>query len=414
MFRFVLILLAGLTLNAAEYNGYLESRFGVRLHDNTYSDKMTISELRLQLQIEEETDDLTFTLVSDFIAEGLDNKQSQDFHYGTGPIDLRQANVEVSPFEWMDMKIGRQIVTWGTGDLLFINDLFPKDWNAFIKGMNVEYLKAPTDSIKASVFFDDLSLDIVYTPLFMPDRYVNGEDVSFYDRSTTSFYGEDNVLQTDTPNQYFSDDEIALRLYQSINAYEVALYYYNGFWKSPSGFSATSGEALFDTLSVYGASVRGVLANGIASAEIGYYDSESSAATNPLKRNSEFRWLVGYEQEIATEFTASIQYYEEIKDNYREYENALPSGSIIDDKTHQVVTMRLTKYLLKQDLKLSYFQFYSPSDNDAYTRLAVVYKFNDNFISEVGANIFYGDKDHTFYSQFEENTNAYISLRYAY
>ena len=106
MLRFILIVLVGLTLNAAEYNGYVESRVGVRLHDNTYSDKMTMSELRLQLGIEEETDDLTFTLVSDFIAEGLDNKQSQNFHDGTGPIDLRQANVEVSPFEWMDMKMG--------------------------------------------------------------------------------------------------------------------------------------------------------------------------------------------------------------------------------------------------------------------------------------------------------------------
>ena len=298
--------------------------------------------------------------------------------------------------------------------MLFINDLFPKDWNAFIKGMNTEYLKAPTDSIKASLFFDDLSLDIVYTPLFMSDRYVNGEAVSFYDRSTSSFYGQDNILQTDTPNKYFSDDEIALRLYRSINAYEVALYYYNGFWKSPSGFSAASGEARFDTLSVYGASIRGVLAKGIASAEIGYYDSESSAVIDPLKRNSEFRWLVGYEQEIATEFTASVQYYEEIKDDYKEYKNALPSGSIIDDKTRQVITLRLTKYLLKQDLKLSYFQFYSPSDKDAHTRLGVIYKFNDELISEVGANIFYGDKDHTFYSQFRENTNAYISLRYAY
>jgi len=414
MLRFILILFVGITLNAAEYNGYLESRFGVRLHDNTYSDQMTMSELRLQLKMQEETDDFTFTLVSDFIAQSLNNTQSIDLRNGTGPIDLRQANIEVSPFEWIDMKMGRQIVTWGTGDLLFINDLFPKDWNAFIKGMNTEYLKAPTDSIKASLFFDELSLDIVYTPLFMPDRYVNGEDISFYDRSTSSFYGQDNVLQTDTPNKYFTDDEIALRLYRSIQSYEVALYYYNGFWKSPSGFSATSGEALFDTLSVYGASIRGVLASGIASAEIGYYDSENAAATDPLKRNSEFRWLVGYEQEIASELTASVQYYEEIKNDYQDYKNALPSGSIIDDKTRQVVTLRLTKYFLKQDLKLSYFQFYSPSDNDIYTRLGVVYKFNDDLKSEFGVNIFDGDKAYTFYSQFEENSNAYVALKYTY
>jgi len=114
------------------------------------------------------------------------------------------------------------------------------------------------------------------------------------------------------------------------------------------------------------------------------------------------RWLLGYEQEIATEFTASVQYYEEIKQDYKEYIDALVLGAIKDDKTRKVVSLRLTKFFLKQDLKLSYFQFYSPTDSDGYVRLGSIYKFFDNFIIESGANIFYGEEKYTFYNQFRE------------
>ncbi len=60
--------------------------------------------------------------------------------------------------------LGRQILTWGTGDLVFINDLFPKDWVSFFIGRDVEYLKAPSDALKVSAFSSWANLDLVYTP----------------------------------------------------------------------------------------------------------------------------------------------------------------------------------------------------------------------------------------------------------
>jgi len=37
---------------------------------------------------------------------------------------------------------------------------------------------------------------------------------------------------------------------------EVALYGYQGFWKSPGGFDPLTGNAIFPELRVYGASLR--------------------------------------------------------------------------------------------------------------------------------------------------------------
>ncbi len=48
----------------------------------------------------------------------------------------------------VNLKIGRQVFTWGTGDYLFINDLFPKDYESFYIGRDDEYLKRPSEAVK--------------------------------------------------------------------------------------------------------------------------------------------------------------------------------------------------------------------------------------------------------------------------
>ncbi len=75
-----------------------------------------------------------------------------DLDSGDGAFDLREASLVFSPSADTDVKVGRQILTWGTGDLVFINDLFPKDWVSFFIGRDVEYLKAPSDALKVSAF----------------------------------------------------------------------------------------------------------------------------------------------------------------------------------------------------------------------------------------------------------------------
>ena len=46
--------------------------------------------------------------------------------------------------EKASLRAGRQVITWGVGDLLFINDTFPKDWVAMFTGQPMQYLNLPT------------------------------------------------------------------------------------------------------------------------------------------------------------------------------------------------------------------------------------------------------------------------------
>ena len=291
-----------------ELTGFIETRVGSRLQSDDDQKQLSIGEARLHLQASKSWDALTLNLTSDLLYDPIASDHAVDLETGSGWFDLREANLVTQPFAFMDAKWGRQILTWGTGDFLFINDMFPKDWNSFFIGREDEYLKAPSDALKLGLFSKLINLDIVYTPRFDADRYIDGRRISFYNASAGKITGRSAPLITDTPNDYFSDAELALRAHRLIGPFEVALYYYDGFWKSPNGQNPSTGAFTFPELSVYGASLRGPLASGIANIEVGYYGSrEDQSGSNPFVANSEWKLMAGYEQELARDLTGSIQ-----------------------------------------------------------------------------------------------------------
>ena len=387
-----------------EMHGFYEMRAGYRLREDKYEKDMSIMENRLQLDLSSYPDwgDLKFKgdVFGDLVEEQAD-------------FDLREANIFVSPLDFMDLKVGRQILTWGTGDLIFINDLFPKDWQSFFIGRDTEYLKAPSDALKVSLFGDWANLDIVYTPQFDPDRFINGSRLSYWNLSLERLAGEDAVIHTDKPNRWFRDSELAARLYKNINNYEFAFYGYRGYWKSPGGQNIAS-QAIFPDLNVYGASIRGAIGKGIGNMEVGYYESaDDLSGKNNLIDNSQMRYLVGYTQEIARDFTAGLQYYVEQMLDYSQYKSNLISGPARDRDRH-LITLRLTKLLMNQNLRCSLFTYFSPSDKDVHMRPNINYKVGDNLALEIGGNIFFGDYPNTFFGQFRNNTNVYAALRYSF
>jgi len=211
------------------------------------------------------------------------------------------------------------------------------------------------------------------------------------------------------------DGELALHLYRNLGAYEAAVYFYDGYWKSPGGFDPNNNLALFPKLRVTGSSIRGPLGKGIGNIEVGYYDSrDDNKGNNQFINNSEFRVLAGYEQELARNLTLGAQYYLEHMFDHRSYLRTLTSGFPARDKNRHLLTTRLTLLTNSQNVSWSVFSYYSPSDEDFYLRPKVNYRIDDHWITELGGNIFGGKRTHTFFGQFRDNSNIYLSIRYGF
>ncbi|MDT8441692.1 MAG: hypothetical protein RQ723_08520 [Desulfuromonadales bacterium] len=397
----------------ADLHGFVDTRYGQRLQDDARQKQQSLGETRLQLELHRIGERATLQLKTDLYYDAVVDQDRLDLEEGRGWLDLRSANLLFTPHPLADVKLGRQILTWGTGDLLFINDLFPKDWQAFFSGRDVDYLKAPSDAVLVSLFPGWANIDLVYTPRFDADRFIRGERLSYYSPPLQRRAGRDDRLRVERPDEWFGDDEWALRLSRNLAGYELALYAYDGFWKSPAGFNPVTGRTTFPRLRSFGASLRGTLGQGIGSLEAGYYDSrDDRKGSDPLVPNSEWRALLGYEQEVVRDLTAALQYYLEAMQEYGAYRRTLPPGSSARDELRHVLTLRLTRQLLSQNLTLSLFNYWSPSDRDGYLRPLAEYKLTDAWQLSAGANLFWGAKKSTFFGQFADNSNVYAAIRY--
>ncbi len=396
-------LLAG-PLLAQNTGGFVEARLGGRTQSDAGQDGASIREVRAQVQHSRFLGPFDMQVKADAVYDDLARDRGEvDLDRGEGWLDLRTAWVAARPADWMDLKVGRQVLTWGTGDLLFLNDLFPKDWQSFFNGRDVEYLKAPSDAVWSAVYLGEWTFDLVWTPRFDADRYLDGDGISFYPGRFTP----ENPMPAELPE----DSEFALRLARTFGSVETALYAYQGFWKSPGGFSA-EGRAVFPELRVWGASAQLPAAGGLATVEGAYYDSlEDRSGDNPGVNNSEARLLAGFTREIAADFTLGVQAYVEWMMDHGAYEASLPEGQPARDEMREVTTLRLTRLLMNQNLILSGFVFASPTDEDVYVRASVEYKWSDTLSTTLGGNVFAGREPHTFLGQFEDNSNLYLAVR---
>lgn len=387
--------------------GFGEFRGGARVLEGVNQDPSTLAEGRLHLETE-------------LVISKITLKAAGDLTYGSAddPGELREASVSLSPLPFLDIKAGRQILSWGTSTSLFINDLFPKDFFAFLLGRSADQLKAPSDAVKLSIFSDYVNIDAVYVPRFGSDRYLTGDQLSFFNPLMGKVTGQDAIMKASVPDRAFEDDEAHLRLSKNLRGGELAAYGYNGFWKSPAGLDPMTMQFTFPRLRVYGASFRDQLGLGIGHIEGGYYESrDDPKGDNPFVNNSEFRFLLGYERaapKIASDLTLGFEYYVELMTDYTLYKSTLPPGFPARKEYRHVVVLQLVKLLYKQNITLQLYGYVSPSDKDTYVRSSLDFRLDDHFTLTTGANLFTGVDDNTFYGQLESNSNVYMALRYGF
>jgi hypothetical protein len=399
-----------------DVSGFADYRYGQRVRSTDLNEQTSINEARLHIATEKQGDRWSVDAAADFVFDDAAPSQQIDLESGDGWFDLRRLNLLWTPAPDVDIRIGRQILTWGTGDLFFLNDLFPKDWGYFL-GRDLEYVKAPSDAVKLSWYTDIANIDVVYTPRFDADRFIDGERQSFWNGVAGGLVGQDGVIRVHRPDDWFNDDEFALRLYRNLQGVELALYGFDGFYKSPAGYDQVSDRFLFPRLTTFGASVRAPMGPGVFNAEFAYWDSRDDPdGTNPFVDNGENRYLLGYEWEAARDFTVGLQYYVEQMHHHDAYLAGLPPGAPPRRENRHVVSMRLTALLLSQNLKLSWFSYYTPRNADLYVRPELNYRVDDHWSVEVGANWFdNGDNElDADLGQLTFNSNVYGMIRYSF
>jgi len=383
------------------FSGFAEAGYGYLLQNNIVPSNSSLSEITTRFNLDYSAESFEIVSKGEFIHDEILSKTFWK---------TRELNISFSPSKNIDVKLGRQILTWGTGDYIFLNDLFAKNWQSFFSGRDDQYLKAPSDSAKGTWYIDDYAIDLTWTPKFTPDVYLTGERFSFYSQKAQSIVA---------PAEHFSvqktrSSQWATRVSTNRDGVEYAFYGYKGFWPTPVGMTETKRQlqAYFPKMNAWGASIRLALAGGLFNAEYASYNSiEDNSGESPAIANGQNRFLLGFESELIKDLTASVQFYLEQTKHFDEFIAHSATPKLEVDENRQLLTLRLTYSTLQQKLIYSVFTFYSPTDTDGYLKPSLAYRYNDQWLLSVGVNLFWGNKKHTFFGQHQQNSNVWLRVK---
>jgi hypothetical protein len=392
-----------------EVHGFLLGNFsgrttGVRPSGAKGGDFLLAEErLRLDGRAWSNSVDASARVKADFFHDAVDDELD---------IDLREAYVDYTAGRF-DFRLGRQIATWGVGDLLFINDVFPKDWTSFFSGRPLEYLKVGVDGFRTRYSSDLVNAELIAIPFYTPDSLPAADRFFLFDPFSSVTARDD-----DLPAGTLGNTEIGLRLYRRVGGFDVSAYAYRGLWRTPAmkpdSIAAPTRLTVFHpALSTYGVSGQGNALGGVLSLEAGYYHSRDDRDGNdPVIPNSQGRFLVGYQKQLWTDVTVGAQYYGEIMSDHSSYRNTLPAGFPAQKEYRDIVTLRFEHLFKHQAWKLAMMSFFGPVDNDYLLQPQTSYKLSDKLTVSAGMNLFGGERDWTSFGQFDRNDNAYVSVMF--
>lgn len=331
-------------------------------------------------------------------------------HLGRGDqSELREGYVDYAGGDW-DLRVGRQVVTWGYGDLVFVNDVFPKDHEALFAGRPLEYLKRGVDAVKFGAYPEFASFELVVAPSFRESRTPDTRRFHVYDPMPTVTNRE-----TVKPGQ----GDWGLRAYRDIAGWDTAVYLYRGYQRTPSmrpdSLTAPTKITYFHPeLSVYGASASGRAGDGVLSLELARYDSRQDRTGSDFAvPNSQTRVLAAWQTQPWEDFSLNLQYYAEHMDDYGAYLAAQPAGFPLDKRISHTLGFRATQLLLHQTLRLSLYASRTTSNGDTFANPELRYSFTDRVSVALGANVF-GGKPSGSFGQLSRDDNAYMQWRYEF
>ena len=409
---FAALLAASFLLNAENgkaelsLHGFVQGNYALNTAaSNPDGRDSKLAEERAQLKLEADQGPFSFFVKTDLAWDHLDDKED---------LELREGTINYTASSW-DLKLGRQMVTWGLGDLVFINDVFPKDYEAFFSGRPLEYLKNGVDGVKIGLYPDVASFEVIAIPLFTANHFPDSGRFWLYD----PLPGVTN-RQTDEPDSSLDNTEVAVRAYRDLAGFDVSLYGYRGFYRQPamlpdSADAPTRLTLWYPKLAVYGASLQGSALDGVVSLEVGYYDSRDDRdGGDPMIPNSQARLLIGYQRQFWEDFTVSVQYYGERMLDYGNYTATLPPGMPAEKRLHDLISVRLTQLLMHQTVKLSLFAFRGLSSADYFINPEIKYNFTDHIWGALGVNLFGGGEPWTQFGQLDRNDSIYFQTRYEF
>ncbi|MEN3044182.1 MAG: hypothetical protein ABDH37_03050 [Candidatus Hydrothermales bacterium] len=331
-------------------------------------------------------------------------------------------NIYNFPFENLDIKIGKQRISWGTADRLNPTDIInPYDLqNPFDFGK-----KIPSEAILINFYLPkEFMLEGVFLPKFIPPLLL--EDISYFKLflSPLNFGNiKDTIIFPSLKNPMF-----ASKLYGKILKLNFSLSYFYGFDNFPlfkgteilidnsSGDTLVKALYFFPRIHMIGFDLAGEVKSVGIWAELGYFIPIDTvkiwSAFYPfyLLKDPYLKYTAGFDYTFRNGLYVNFQY------NYGFFfERYSPD---IKNSLHNYLALRIEKKYLRDNLKISLSGIYEivcfkdlQNKSGYVTNPEISYKPDDNLDINFGLINVHGNSPSSLFYSFKNFDQFYLTLK---
>lgn len=323
---------------------------------------------------------------------------------GDQQVSVREATVAWRGVADADIKLGRQIITWGVSDYFYVNDIFPKNYDEFFTGASVDRIKVPVDAAHLT-WHGPAEFDVVIS-------------TSKADRSPSpARFVAMGAASTAVPDAQARDSGVdaALKVSANVGRWDVAAY--AAIMKSRERRDFADAQGLhFDRprLRHLGASLTGNVASGVLwmEAALRHVDAGRVGVVDRMFLGSSAKFIVGYSRDLADEVTASAQLQVETALDRGRYEQSLAPGVRPVAQLAPMLHLRMQGHWVNQTVGAG-AQLFAGTKGDLHVNPFASWSPVDGWTLEAGANLFRGRPD-TRFGALRHDSNVYASARYSY
>jgi hypothetical protein len=355
-----------------------------------------------------------------FAVNGSDNYSSLYVEDRETEAELWDAYVEGTLLQGLSVKVGRQIVVWGTSESLRITDVLnPLDYRE--PGVtDIENMRLPLAMTRLDYTWRRLTLSGIAIHEFRSSKLpVWGSD--FY-------FADEPLPPTHKPDDSLENTEYALSLTARLTGWDVSLYYADTFNDEPYLIMARGPlmvqtqtddtvvlppayENWYSRIKMYGAATTVALKSWLFKSEVAYFQGNRYFNT-PNVEKDQLNALVGVEYSGFKDTSITVEYaIQHIFDHEEEMEN-FPDMVEEDENQAALRIMRDfrhdTVHLLATVVAMN-----DNGDDGWLARLQAEYDWTDNFSVTLGGVVYGAAADGRF-ADFEDNDRVFALIRYSY
>ena len=311
--------------------------------------------------------------------------------------------------EYWDIRIGRQIITWGKADGIRITDLIcPTDLTEFIT-LEFDDMRIPVNAFKFRLLFDKVNLEFIGIPVFTPGKS-SPSDSPWH--ISLPIAEDINVTNPVEPDLNYKSVEGAAKLSLFLSGIDLAfsaLYLWDDFPLAKIGENSENETELgfsYYRMTVFGAEAAIPAGDFVLRTEAAFYLNRSFQSDDfmSIHKKNMINWLAGIDWYPGNNWTIMVQFSGSSIFNY---------NSDIYDRQHEWIgTLNIQKKFLRETLTVSNMLYVGFNDPDFMERFSIEYALTDEFHISAGVDLYFGDQG-TF-GQYKDNSQAWIRAKYSF